>query len=75
MGSNFGGIPPLTSEIAAHEHLKKKKSGKYCKYSRAFIFDWIFFIFAGTCNTDNHNILDEFEFRPDLIKDCGVSCP
>ena len=26
-------------------------------------------------NEDNHNILDEFEFRPDSIKDCGVSCP
>ena len=38
----------------------------------AFIFDWIFFILAG--DKDNHNILDEFEFRPDLIKDCGVSC-
>ena len=30
------------------------------------------FLLAG--NKDNHNISDEFEFRPDPTKDCGVSC-
>ena len=33
----------------------------------------IFFIFTG--KEDNHYISDEFEFQPDLTKDCGVSCP
>ena len=37
------------------------------------LFDQIFFILAG--NEDNYNILDEFEFRSDLTKDCRVSCP
>ena len=44
-----------------------------CPHSSAFIFDRIFFILAG--NEDIHNILDEFEIRPDRTKDCGVSCP
>ena len=43
--------------------------GKCCE----FIFDRIFFILTG--NADNHNISDKFDFRPDLTKDCGVSCP
>ena len=30
-------------------------------------------LFAG--KEDNHNISDEFEFQPDLTKDCRVSCP
>ena len=37
------------------------------------MFDWICFILAD--NEDDYNILDEFEFRPDFITDCGVSCP
>ena len=47
--------------------------GKCCEHSSAFIFDRIFFILAG--NENIHNISDEFEIRPDRIKDCGVSCP
>ena len=39
----------------------------------AFILDQIFFILAG--NENIHNVLDEFEIRPDQTKDCGVSCP
>ena len=35
--------------------------------------DPILFKLAG--NEDMHNILDEFEFRPDLTTDYGVSCP
>ena len=38
-----------------------------------FIFDWIFFIFAG--NVDNYKISNEFEIRPDQTTDCGASCP
>ena len=30
-------------------------------------------MFAG--KEDNHNISDEFEYRPDSTMDCGVSCP
>ena len=47
--------------------------GKCCEHSSAFIFDQIFFILAG--NENIHSISDEFEIRPDRIKDCGVSCP
>ena len=36
------------------------------------LIDWIFFILVN--NKDNHNILDEFEFRLGSISDCGVSC-
>ena len=45
------------------------------KFVAAFThtFDRIFFILAG--NEDNQNISDEFEFRPDPTRDCGVSCP
>ena len=35
--------------------------------------DRIFFILAG--KNYNHNISDEFEFGPDLTRDCRVSCP
>ena len=35
--------------------------------------DPILFKLAG--NEDMHNILDEFDFRPDLTTDYGVSCP
>ena len=31
------------------------------------------FILAG--NDDMHESSDEFEFRPDWTRDCGVSCP
>ena len=38
-----------------------------------YFFYPIFFILAG--NDDMHESLEEFEFRPDLNTDCGVSCP
>ena len=60
MSSNFGGIPPLTSELAV----------PLFYHSRAFIFDWIFFIFAD--NNDNNIVSNEFEIRPDPTMDCGV---
>ena len=47
--------------------------GKISLASSVFIFDWNFFILAG--NEDNHNIPNEFEFRPDSTRDCRVSCP
>ena len=43
-----------------------------CEHSSAFIFDRMFFIFAD--NKDNHKVSDEFNIRPDLTMDCGVSC-
>ena len=33
---------------------------------------WIFFILS--CNQNNHKISYEFKIRPDLTKECGVSC-
>ena len=47
--------------------------GKYCDHSKAYIFNWIFFILAG--NKDNHKILDELKIQPDPTRDCRVSCP
>ena len=43
--------------------------GKPCRH---FIFDPISFILAG--NKDSYYIYDEFEFRPDPITYCGISC-
>ena len=64
MSSNFDQIRPLTAELSALECFD---------HSSIFVFQWIFFILAG--NKDNYNISDEFEFRPDLTSDCGVSYP
>ena len=61
-------IPPLTMELAALESLKNQR--------HHFFFvaiDPILFKLTG--NEDMHNILDEFEFRPDRTTDYGVSCP
>ena len=59
-------IGTLVSMATNSSH--RVKMGKCC----SFIFDQIFFILTG--NEDNHNISDKFDFRPDLTKDCGVSC-
>ena len=63
MSLNFGQIPPLTTELAALDRLK----------NQCHDIDPIFFKLAG--NKDMHNIMNEFEFRPDRITDYGVSCP
>ena len=55
-------------ELAALQRLKNRR---YHFFSVAI--DPIFFKLAG--NEDMHNILDEFEFRPDLTTDYRVSCP
>ena len=68
MSSNFGQIPPLTMELAALEHLKK-----WCHHVISVDIDPTFFKLTGT--KDMHNIMNEFEFRPDLTTDYGVSCP
>ena len=68
MSLNFGQIPPLTTELAALERLKNR-----CHHVISVDINPIFFKLAG--NKDMHNIMNEFEFRPDLTTDYGVSCP
>ena len=47
--------------------------GKWCLHFFSVAFNPILFILAG--NEDMHEISDEFELRPDLTTDYGVSCP
>ena len=68
MSLNLGQIPPLTMELAAFERLKNRRHHVF-----SAVFDRILFKLAG--NEDMHTVLDEFEFRPDLTTDYGVSCP
>ena len=68
MSLNFGQILPLTTELAALERLKNR-----CHYIMSVDIDPIFFKLAG--NKDMHNIMNEFEFRPDRTTNYGVSCP
>ena len=68
MSLNLGQIPPLTTELAALERLKNR-----CHHVISVDIDPIFFKLAG--NKDMHNIMNEFEFRPDRTTDYGVSCP
>ena len=68
MSLTFGQIPPLTTELAALERLKNR-----CHHVISVDIDPIFFKLAG--NKDMHNIMNEFEFRPDRTTDYGVSCP
>ena len=55
-------------ELAALERLRNRR-----QHFVSVAIDPILFKLAG--NEDMHNILDEFEFRPDLTTDYGVSCP
>ena len=68
MSLNFGQIPPLITQLAALERLKNR-----CHHVISVDIDSIFFKLAG--NKDMHNIMNEFEFRPDRTTDYGVSCP
>ena len=68
MSLNFRQIPLLTTELAALERLKNR-----CHHVISVDIDPIFFKLAG--NKDMHNIMNEFEFRPDRTTDYGVSCP
>ena len=54
-------------ELVALERLKNR-----CHHFFSIAIDPILFKLAG--NEDMHNILDEFEFRPDLTTDYRVSC-
>ena len=55
-------------ELAA---LERRKNLRHHFFSVAF--EPILFKLAG--NENMHNILDEFEFRPDLTTDYRFSCP
>ena len=68
MSLNFGQIPPLTMELAALECLINQ-----FHHVISVDTDPIFSKIAG--NKDMHNIMNEFEFRPDQTIDYGVSCP
>ena len=68
MSLNLGQIQPLTMELAALQRLKNRRHHFF-----SVAIDPILFKLAG--NEDMHNILDEFEFRPALTNDYGVSCP
>ena len=67
MSLNLGQIPRLTMELAALERLRNRRH-----HFVSVAIDPILFKFA---DEDMHNILDEFEFRPDLTTDYRVSCP
>ena len=62
MSLKFGRIRPRTTA------LKNR-----CHHVISVDIDPIFFKLAG--NKDMHNIMNEFEFRPDRTTDYGVSCP
>ena len=47
---------------------------KRCCHFFSAVFYPILFILAGN-NDDMHESSEEFEIRPDLTTDCGVSCP
>ena len=68
MSLNFGQISPLSTELAALERLKNR-----CHHIISVDIDPIFFKLAG--NKNMHNIMKEFEFRPDRTTDYGVSYP
>ena len=65
MSLNLGQIPPLTMELAALERLKNRRHHFFSVATEPILFK-----LAG--NEDMHNILDEFEFRPDRTIDYGV---
>ena len=70
MSLNFGGISPLTAELAALERLKKTYK-LVSTLAPSFLFGSSFF--AG--NKGNYIVSDEFEIRPVPSMECGVSCP
>ena len=69
MSSNFGYHHQLQSYLPLHD---LKIDVLSCEHSSAYIYDRIFFIFAG--NEDNNKVSDKFEIPPDPTTDCKVSC-
>ena len=68
MSLNLGQIARLPMELAALERLKNRRHHFF-----SVAIDPILFKLTG--NEEMHNILEEFEFRPDRTTDYGVSCP
>ena len=76
MSSNFGQIGPLTTELAALQHLKishRLIMGKCCLHASWFIFYRFIIKVAG--NQDRLKSSDEFDFGPDQTAHFGVTCP
>ena len=70
MSLNFGGISPLTAELAALERLKKTYK-LVSTLAPSFLFGFFFFL-AG--NKVNYIVSDEFEIRLVPSMEIGVSC-
>ena len=68
MSLKFGQIQPLVSMVIDRVMMGKKVSPLF-----SAVFHLFLFILAG--NYDMHKSSDEFEFRPNWITNCGVSCP
>ena len=71
---NIGWIGPLTTELAALEHLKnfpQTYNGKMVFHASSFSFDRIIIKVAG--NQDRHKSLVEFEFGPNQTSHFGVT--
>ena len=71
MSFNFGGISPLTAELAALECLKKTYK-LVSTLVPSFLFRSSSF-FAG--NKENYIVSDEFKSQSVPSMECGVSCP
>ena len=76
VSSKFGQIQPPTAELNALERLKNPHRlimGKtFCAFSQLFSIGFI--LYLQVTGTRIYKSLDEFEIRPDLTMDCGVSC-
>ena len=72
MSWNFGGISPLTAELAALECLKKTYK-LVSTLAPSFLFGSSSFLQPG--NKGNYIVSYEFEVRPVPSMECGVSCP
>ena len=68
MSLKFGQIRLLVS-MATHRVIMEK----WCCHFFSAVFYPILFILAG--NDNMHESSGEFEIRPDLTTNCGVSCP
>ena len=68
MSLKFGQISPLVSMATDRVMMEK-----WFRHFFSAVFYPILFILAG--NDDMHESSEEFEIRPDLTTDCGVSCP
>ena len=68
MSLKFGQIRLLVSMATDRVIMEKR-----CCHFFSAVFYQILFILAG--NDDMHESSEEFEFRPDLTTDAGVSCP